>query len=488
MRILHVASEVAPWAQTGGLADVVAALPAAVAAISPQSRTATVAPLYRAARAELARAGIPLGDGLRHEIVVGGHRLPAQLRPVGAESRTRIWLLDCPPLYDRDGIYQAPDGRDWPDNALRFAALDRAAIDLAAVILGGEPDVVHGHDWQAGLALLFSRQDGRPASTIQTVHNLAYRGLFDKHTLPDLGLSWSLFNSHQLEFWDQISFLKAGMAFADVVTTVSPTYAEEILTAERGEGLDGFLRHDVRRRIGIVNGIDPALWNPATDPHVPANFDASDLRGKTRCREAVMRELGLSSDRGSIFAVAISRMAAQKGIDLLADLVPELASMQIKLAILGAGERDLEQRWLDLAEAFPDDVAARIGFDQGLSRRLYAGADLFVMPSRFEPCGLGQLYAMRYGAVPVVAAIGGLRDTVFDPVDDPLASPQRTGFQFAPVSTENLRRALVRATHTFAVEPAAFARVRIAGMTRDSSWTKSAHQYLRVYQTARSSS
>jgi len=320
---------------------------------------------------------------------------------------------------------------------------------------------------------------------VLTVHNLAYRGLFGKHVINDLGLPWTFFHHQQLEFWDQVSFLKGGMAFSDIVTTVSPTYAEEIRTPERGEGLNEFLCHDVRRLVGIVNGIDQETWNPATDPVLPARFDALDRSGKAICREAVCREVGLTPDGNSALAVAIARMTTQKGLDLLADLAPEFAKMGIKLIILGAGDPDLEQRWRALSSQFADTIAVQIGFDSALSRRLYAGADLFIMPSRFEPCGLGQLYAMRYGAIPVVSGVGGLRDTVIDPHDTDLAVTQRTGFRFWPISADNLRTALLRAIALRQANPTGFDQVRANGMNRDSSWTTSAHTYVRLYRAAR---
>ena len=496
MRVVHVASEVTPWAQTGGLSDVVGALPAALTHVASEVRTATVAPLYRAARARVAAAGLTLGDGFAAELSLGGHHLHVRLRPVGPDAAARVWLLECDPLYDRDGFYEQPGGGDWPDNPLRFAALARAAVDLAPAVLGGPPDIIHAHDWQAGLAPAYARWAGSPAATLLTVHNLAYRGVFGKHVMDTLGLPWSAFDLHHLEFWDQVSFLKAGMAYADVVSTVSPTYAQEILTPARGEGLDGFLRSDVARVVGIVNGIDTGSWDPASDPALPERFTRDALAGKAACRAALAREVGLLPlDERTPLAVAIARMTSQKGLDLLADLVPELRQLGVKLVVLGAGEAGIEDRWRWLASAFSHDVAVRIGFDPALSRRLYAGADLFIMPSRFEPCGLGQLYAMRYGAVPVVAAVGGLRDTVIDAPwgtgghgelagDAPHGAGAGTGFRFDHVDVGGLRWALTRATRMFRDAPATFAAVRAQAMARDSSWDVSAREYLQVYRAA----
>jgi starch synthase len=489
LRVLHVASEVAPWAQTGGLADVAAALPPACTAVTPGLRSATVTPLYRATRARLASAGASLGPALARTVTIGVHRFDVTVAPIETGSAAAgggghtVWLVDCPPLYDREGLY-ADGGVDHPDNHVRFAVLCRAALDVAPAILGGAPDVIHGHDWQGGMAPVLARLDGATAATVLTVHNLAYRGMFDKHVVPELGLPWSVFDLHHMEFWDHLSMLKGGMAYADVVTTVSPTYAREMLTPERGEGLDGFLHHDVARVVGIVNGIDVAAWDPATDPALPARYDRTALAGKARCRAAVLGELGLTVDERTPLAVAVARLTPQKGLDLVADLVPELAALGVALVVLGTGERGLEERLRGLAALHPDRVAVRIGFDVGLSRRLYAAADLFLMPSRFEPCGLGQLYAMRYGAVPVVAAVGGLRDTVHDPGDEALAAGRGTGFRFEYVDAPGLRWALGRAARMFRDDPAAFAAVRQAGMARDSSWDASAREYVQVYRAA----
>jgi starch synthase len=487
VRVLHVTSEVAPWAQTGGLADVAAALPPACAAATPGMRTATVAPLYRSTRARLAQAGATLGATQAYSLPFGPHRYEVTVSAIGAPGTHAVWMVDCPVLFDRDGLYGDAHG-DFGDNHLRFAVLCRAALAAAPAILGGAPDVVHAHDWQGGLATALARVDpsygATAAVTVLTVHNLAYRGLFPKSTVPELGLPWSVFDHHHAEFWDQLSFLKAGMAYADVVTTVSPTYAREILTPERGEGLDGFLRHDVTRVAGIVNGIDTAAWDPASDPALPKRFDVEHPAGKASCRAALARELGLELDAGTPLAVAIARLTPQKGLDLVAELVPRLAELGVKLAVLGTGDKVLEERLRALAAEHPSHLAVRIGFDVGLSRRMYGGADLFVMPSRFEPCGLGQLYAMRYGAVPVVAAVGGLRDTVHDPGDEALAAGKGTGFAFEYVDAPGLQWALERAARMFRERPQAFAAVRRAGMMRDSSWNASAREYVQIYRAA----
>ena len=480
MRVLHVASEVGPWAATGGLADVVAALPPAVAAELPGCRWATVAPLYREARARLTAAGVALVDGPRLTVALGAHRIAVTLRRAGAAGP---WFVDCPSLYDRDGLYGV-HGADHPDNHLRFAALCRAALDAAPALLGGPPDVVHGHDWQAGLAVAFARWEEPRAATLFTIHNLAFRGEFDRAAVAELGLPWSAYDHHHLEAWGRLCLLKAGLAYADVVTTVSPTYAADLLTPAGGGGLEGFLRHDVARLVGVVNGLDRDAWDPMRDPALPARFGPGDLAGKARCRAALAAELGLALPPGVPLAVAVSRLSWQKGLDLCVELGPALAELPLALAVLGAGDPGLEDQLAALAAAHPGRVAVRLGFDPALARRMYAGGDLLVMPSRFEPCGLAQLYAMRYGTVPVVAAVGGLRDTVDDPGDDGLAAGRGTGFRFEVVDAAGLRWALARAVRMYRERPAAFAAVQAAGMARDWSWAAPARRYAELYREA----
>jgi len=475
MRIVHVSSEVAPWAQTGGLADVVAALPAALAAVDPTVVCATVVPLYRAARAQLAAAGVTLGAARPYAVTLGG-----SVWNVGLRRAADVWFVECDRLYDRDGLYGDGRGHDHDDNAVRFAVLCRAALVAGSSLVGGTVDVVHGHDWQAGLAIAWAALEGRSAVRVATIHNLAYRGLYPKPTMDALGLPWSIFDAAHAEFYDQLSLLKAGLAFADVVTTVSPTYAREILGPDRGEGLDGFLRHDVARVVGVVNGIDLAAWDPGTDGALAAPFDARDRLGKAACRDALADELGLDVDEGTPVAVAIARLTPQKGLDLVADVAGALVARGVRLAVLGSGDPALEARLLALAAAHPGAIAVRLGFDADLARRMYAGADLFLMPSRFEPCGLGQLYAMRYGAVPIVAAVGGLADTVID-----ASAPGGTGFCFTHVDAAGLLWATERALAMFRDAPAGFAALRGAGMARDSSWTSSARAYLDIYRSAR---
>ena len=481
MRVLHVASEVAPFAQSGGLADVVAGLPAALAEDHGLD-VAVMVPLYRGVEARLAAAGLQLDEGQEIAIELGWHRFAARLRRARVGRVTYVFL-DCGPLYDRTGSLYGPGGAgEFSDNHVRFAALGKAALEHGELVLGGPLDVLHVHDWQGAPAAIYARIATASCAIVTTIHNLAYRGIFPKHVMPELGLPWSSFTLHELEFYDQVSFLKGGLAAADAVTTVSPSYAREILTPQFGEALDGFLANDVRRLVGIVNGIDVHAWDPASDAALPAPFTRDALAGKAACRDAIARELALPLAGDEVLIGAIARMTGQKGLDLVADIVPELHRLRARLVVLGSGEPDLEARFRWLADVFHDQLAVRIGFDLALSRRIYAASDLFVMPSRFEPCGLGQLYAMRYGTIPVVTAVGGLRDTVIDPGDAELARGLGTGVQFEPPSAPALLAALERAVRIVR-DPDAARRVRRAAMARDSSWQASAREYVQLYRS-----
>jgi starch synthase len=480
MRVLHVASEAAPFAQSGGLADVLAGLPAAQAAALGLD-VGVIVPLYRGVEARAASAGVALEPGHAFELEVGPHRLGCALR-VGRIGRVHFGLLDCPTLYDRAGTLYGPMGAaEFGDNHIRFAALGKAALEHGATLVGGPVDVLHVHDWQGAPAAIYARELPARPSLVATIHNLAYRGIFPKHVMDELGLPWSRFTLHDLEFYDQVSFLKGGLAAADVVTTVSPSYAEEILTPAFGEALDGFLRLDVARLVGIANGIDAAGWDPATDRALPARYSADDPSGKATCKAELARELGLPVGPEHVLLGMVARMTGQKGVDLIADVVPDLEQLGARLVVLGSGEPELEARFQWLGEVFRDQLAVRIGFDPPLSRRVYAGCDVFVMPSRFEPCGLGQLYAMRYGAIPVVHTVGGLRDTVIDPGDPALARGSGTGVHFAPATADALRLALSRVIR-LSRDPSALLAMRRSAMNRDSSWEASARRYVALYR------
>lgn len=467
MKILMVASEAAPFAKTGGLADVLGALPAALAELGDD--VAVVLPKYSSVAAPDARRvwnHLPL--------TVGHTLLTASIDEV-LHNGVRYLLVDCPQLYHRDGIYGDADGA-FPDNHVRFGALTQAALGIARHIF--RPDLFHGHDWQAGLLapLLKSAFLNDPAffgtRVVFTIHNLGYQGNFAAGVLRELGMEDpALYHPEGLEFHGQVSFLKAGIVWADAVTTVSPGYAREIQTPEHGFGMEGVLRAHAGKLSGILNGVDYAVWSPEVDPYLPAHYSAADLSGKRACKRALLEELGLPTNGTRPLLGIVSRFAHQKGLDLVAELGPWLAAQDAALAVLGSGDAELETAFTRLARTFPEKVAVRLGYDEGLSHRIEAGADVFLMPSRYEPCGLNQIYSLRYGTVPVVRATGGLADSV----------DSATGFLFDTFSAEALRGAITRALAAYAHREAWTARM-LRGMAKDYSWTASARLYRDLYQ------
>jgi starch synthase len=477
VRLVHVSSEVAPWSQTGGLGQVAGALPDALAATDSDLEVAIITPLYQSVRAALDRRGEALTDSgvdVVHTIEWGSWR--GRLLTLDRGDRPPVHFLDCPELYDRDGLY---DGGFGPhgDNPLRFSFLARAAVDAAPRLLGGAPDVVHAHDWQTGLIPAQLRgplADWLPQTrSVFTIHNLAYQGCYPAHQMAATGLPADQFQPTGLEYWGQLNMLKAGISYADAVTTVSPSYAAEIQTPAFGEGLDGHLRHHAGKLHGILNGIDTVSWNPATDPQLAARFSAGELDGKRACRAALVAETGLPAAGDELLVGVVSRFAGQKGIDLIAALIPAAAELGIRLAILGSGEAALEVQLRHLAAAHPDRLWVQTGFSTELARRIYAGADATMIPSRFEPCGLAQMYAMRYGTLPIVHAVGGLRDTV---VHD------QTGFCFEHPTVDGLRWATEQALARFR-DPAAWRERVDRAMAVDWSWARSAGRYRDLYRS-----
>jgi starch synthase len=471
MQILFVASEVAPFSKTGGLGDVAAALPEALAERGHE--VAVVAPRYGSidpvARG-LARLDLDLH--VRGE-VAGLFR--------GGSGKAPVYFVEHGRYFGgRTGIY-GEHGRDYGDNAQRFAFLSRAALAIPRA-LGLAPDVVHLHDWQTALGAWMLRHElpgeawARRARSVYTVHNLAYQGIFPKDRVATVGLPWTVFRHEAMEFYDQLNFMKAGLVFADALTTVSPNHAREILAPEHGCGLDGLLRHRRRDLTGILNGIDDAVWDPARDAHLDAPFDARDLSGKALCKRALQRELGLPVRAGVPLVAMVGRLAEEKGIDLVAASLNEILGLDLQLAILGSGRADYEELLARAACERADRVAVRIGFDERLAHRIAAGADVFLMPSRFEPCGLAQMHALRYGTVPVVRGVGGLEDTV----DDFDGFRSGTGFKFRPYSPSAMMTALRRALDARRDERA-WRGLQARGMAEDNSWGHSAERYERLF-------
>ncbi len=477
-RILFASSEVHPLIKTGGLADVSGSLPVALKNLRRDVRV--IMPAYREALGRL-RDAEPIAT-LNLDGEQGVRLLEARL----PGSSVRFWLVDSPRHFDRDGgPYGTPQGSDWPDNAERFALFARA---VAAVALGDagidwRPDLVHGNDWQCGLVpALLSLAPARPA-TVFTIHNLSYQGLFPAETYARLGLPEALWSMHGLEYYGKLSFIKGGIAFADMLSTVSPRYASEIQTPAFGCGLDALLRHRADRLVGILNGVDYRQWNPARDPHLPRRYNAWTLSGKLANKTALQADFGLPQNRKIPLLGMIGRLVEQKGVDLMLDLLPWLMEQQAQLVVLGSGDRALEERLLAAAERWPERIGVHIGYDEGLAHRIEAGADIFVMPSRFEPCGLNQIYSLRYGAVPVVSRTGGLADTVIDADDRALESGIATGYVFNDPDPEHLRAALQRALACYR-HPKAWKRLIFQGMQQDFGWRQSARRYLELYRTA----
>ena len=471
MNILMVASEAAPFAKTGGLADVVGALPAALAERGEQ--VAVVLPAYRENRYPYPRREayrnlwIPIGPGYMVDI----QRTTIQQK---GDRGVSYYFVQCPALYDRDGIYGTAAG-DFPDNHVRFAVLSMAALGVARHLF--RPDVLHLHDWQAALTPVYLSEHFRSdptfigVKTLLTIHNLGYQGLFPAEALSQIALDPKLLNPDQLEFFGRVNFLKAGIAWSDAVSTVSKGYAREIQTPEYGFGLDGFLRRH-GPVTGILNGVDYNEWNPEHDSALARTYSASDLSGKRACKQALLAEYGLPQDNLDRPLIAIiSRFAAQKGFDILADAASRLMQEDLNLVVLGSGDLPYESMFRALAQAYPHKVGLRVGYDTGLSHRIEAGADMFLMPSRYEPCGLNQIYSLKYGTVPVVRATGGLDDTIED----------STGFKFRDYSGDALLETVRLALRAYQDLNQWVQRMR-RGMDKDFSWSASAGEYVELYR------
>jgi starch synthase len=480
MKVLHVAAEVFPLVKTGGLADVVAALPLAQAEAGADVRLLLPGLPAVLEAVTGARSVIDIGacfGALRVRLLLA--RMPG--------TRLQVYVVDAPYLYRRDGSpYQGPDGEEWGDNLQRFALLGWVAAHLA----GGDadthwqPDVVHAHDWHAAMACAYlADHPGGRAASIFTVHNLAFQGLFPLHDWPLLALASRLMSPAGLEYHGQLSFMKAGLKFAHRITTVSPRYALEIATPEFGCGLDGVIRSRGTDVTGILNGIDEAVWSPAQDAAIAHRYDAERLAGKRACREALQAELGLDADPGALLLTVISRLTAQKGMDLLLAAMPELITAGVQFAIQGTGEPALEAALRMAMQAHPGRVHVHVGYDESRAHRLMAGADVIAVPSRFEPCGLTQLYGLKYGTLPIVRRVGGLADTVVNADAAALVSGRATGFVF-DAATPAAFEAAVHQALELKRDAASWQAAMAAGMQQDLSWRQPARQYLALYQQA----
>ena len=474
LRVLHVAAEVYPLVKTGGLADVVAALPPALAAAGADVRLLLpgLPPVLEAVQAQRTVLNIGACFGaMRVRLLLG--RMPLTKLPV--------YVIDAPHLYQRGGSpYQDSDGVEWPDNLQRFALLGWVAAHLASGDADAAwlPDVVHAHDWHAAMTCAYMAEH-RPtqAASVYTVHNLAFQGLFPQPDHHLLGLGNRSMTTAGLEFHGQLSFMKAGLKYAHKVSTVSPNYAREIATHEFGCGLDGVIRGRGADVSGILNGIDDAVWDPAADSAIAMRYSARQMAGKAACRRALQQAQGLAEDDSALLLTIVSRLSAQKGLDLVLAALPAMVQAGAQLMLQGTGEPALEAAFTAAARDFPGRVAVHIGYDEARAHRLVAGADVIMVPSRFEPCGLTQLYGLRYGTLPLVRRVGGLADTVAD---------GETGFVFDAATPLALEACVHRAVALHRNDPSAWARMQGAGMAQDLSWAAAARDYLALYAEARS--
>jgi len=480
MKILFVASEGLPFSKTGGLADVVEALPKALVAMGHE--VGVVLPRYRGTKTTgtlLPSLTVPLGDRLYFADVLG-------TAPV---LGVRYFFVDVPELFDREQLY-GEKGKDYPDNGVRFALFSKAAIEIAKRVW--VPDVIHCHDWQTALVpvlLCNSYEEDtmmRPVPVVFTIHNMGYHGLFHRHILRQIGLPESLFHQDALEFYGKVNYLKGGLIFSDYLTTVSRRYAQEIQTAEYGHGLEGVVRGRGERMVGILNGVDYAAWSPENDTFIAGRYTAKDLAGKRLCKKDLLEQFKLpvkEKDLDRPLIGIVSRFADQKGFDLIAQDAEEILSEDLTMVALGAGEPKYEHLFRVLAMRFPEKLGVKVAYDNAIAHKIEAGSDMFLMPSRYEPCGLNQIYSLRYGTVPVVRATGGLDDTIqdFDP-----QTGQGTGFKFEIYDGQALLACIRRALATYR-DTKAWKKVQANGMAKDFSWKASAAEYAQLYETARKS-
>lgn len=488
MRIVQICSEAVPFAKTGGLADVTGALSKALVELGHE--VTLILPNYSRYMAKSGIDSEPIGEPF--EIPLGDRRVLIWLRRSQMPgSNVSVVLVDQPEFFDREGIYQEPQSKaDYPDNAARFTAFPRAALEAVAR-LDLKPDIIQAHDWQTGLvpALLEAQfRQWVPAlqhtATVMTLHNMAFQGTYPAETMPLTGLGLEYFNWKQMECWGQLNLLKAGIVFADLVNTVSPTYAREIQTPEFGHALDGVLRDRAADLTGILNGIDSHEWNPSVDPHLPANYDSNSLdTGKAECKRALQQMVDLPVRADVPLFGLVSRMSWQKGFDLIGACADRLLERDVQVVILGNGQPEYEDLCREMAEKHPQKVRAVIGYDEALAHWIEAGSDIFLMPSKFEPCGLNQMYSMAYGTLPIVRATGGLADSVIGATPETLVDGTATGFSFRDHEPEQFWQQLDWALKLFADKPV-WRRLQQAGMSRDWTWTRSAREYVNLYERA----
>ncbi len=476
MKILLASSEVHPFSKTGGLADMVGALAKHLARAG--HRVGLVTPLYAGVRErfpEIKRLALDL------DLPLGLNRVQGEVWMLEPAKGLTIYFIDQPDFYQRPSLYQQ-NGADYPDNAERFLFLSKAVVFLARH-LTWKPEIVHVHDWQVGIVPLLIHHERVAAGWLKaprlcmTIHNLAYQGLFPLAQFALTNLPWEYFNPEAVEFYGQVNCLKAGIAYSDLITTVSPRYAREITTPEYGCGLDGFLRKHQARLVGILNGVDYDEWNTSHNSHIQHPYSSKDLSGKIEDKLALQSELGLPVDEKIPLFGSINRLVEQKGVDIQLGALEEMLGADIQFVLLGSGNTAFEQAYVDLARRYPAKVAVQIGYNHSLSHRIEAGCDFFLLPSRFEPCGLNQMYSLRYGTIPIVRATGGLDDTVIDLSED---ADRADGIKFSEYASSALAKSIRKALAIYS-EPELFLHYRLNGMDMDFSWERTAGHYLDLY-------
>jgi starch synthase len=475
LKVTMASSEISPFAKTGGLGDILCSLPRALHRLGLE--VSLVMPGYRSVRDK----GFDLEDtGVRLNIPVGERREKGSLLKIRTGSGIPVYLVRADQYFARKYLYGTPEG-DYPDNAERFVFFTRAVLE---VMRRDPPEVLHVHDWQSALAVAFLKTQPElypelaHVKTVFTVHNLGYQGIFPAEVWGLLNLSRDYFNMHQLEFYGKVNFLKGGAVFSDAVTTVSPTYAAEIQSPEQGFGLDGLFRGRAASLLGILNGVDYDDWNPETDPHIAASYSHADLAGKRVCKAALQKAFGLPEAPDVPLVAMVTRLSAQKGLDLVAEGLPDMLSQGLQFVLLGTGEKYYQELFTRLHRRYPKKMGVHIDFDEPLAQRIIAGADILLQPSRYEPCGLTQLYALRYGTVPVVRAVGGLRDTIQECSAD---GSQGNGFIFSAYRVADLLAAVGRALALYR-QPDRWLTLMRRGMAQDFSWGPSAQRYIELYK------
>jgi starch synthase len=473
MNVLFCVSEVAPLAKTGGLADVAGALPAALRRRGLDVRI--LMPLYRGIGRDA------LTPVRRIERTIGDHAIGGGIWQGSLPNGTPVYLVDAPPLYDRDGLY-GEGGRDYDDNLSRFAFLSLAAVALMEETW--TPDLVHCHDWHVALVPAHLRLRRNPIPTLFTIHNLAHQGIFPPEQFELTCLPADRFTMNGLEFYGRVNVMKAGIIYSHVLSTVSETYAREIQTEEYGMGLDGLMRARSADLFGVLNGVDYSQWDPSVDSYLPARYSADELSGKARCKDELQQRLGLPQNAYTPLLGTVARLAPQKGFDLLAGALESIVAMGAQIVILGTGDPAFEETFRRAAERWPQQVRAVIGFDEGLAHRIEAGCDMFLMPSRFEPSGLNQLYSLRYGTIPVVRRTGGLGDSIVDVTPETLRDGAANGFVFDEYSAQALTAAVARAIAAYR-DPGQWRQIQQTGMRADFSWDRAADRYQALYELTR---